>query len=123
MPRDRRQRLCGPQASAGFAAKGRHKSARIRPQASTACQHSLGGYFLCIMYIDLSSHFQDTIDLYQKRVVFFKGDIRSYEDVLAAMDGVDVVFHAASFGLSGAEMLSKEDLIYEVNVKGMLVSN
>uniref|UniRef100_A0A7M4EDL7 3-beta hydroxysteroid dehydrogenase/isomerase domain-containing protein n=1 Tax=Crocodylus porosus TaxID=8502 RepID=A0A7M4EDL7_CROPO len=36
-------------------------------------------------------------------VMFFQGDVRDYEAVFKACEGVDCVFHSASFGMSGLE--------------------
>lgn len=43
------------------------------------------------------------------------GDIRSFHDVAVALQGASVVFHVASYGMSGAESL-RPDLISQVNV-------
>ncbi|XP_076447537.1 short-chain dehydrogenase/reductase family 42E member 1-like [Babylonia areolata] len=48
---------------------------------------------------------------------FVQGDIRNYEDVRNAVQGADVVFHMASYGMSGREQLNKA-LIEQVNVGG-----
>ncbi len=70
----------------------------------------------------------------------FEGDITREQDVLAAMAGVQCVFHMASFGMSGLEQvrasaaraeaslaatglvestqIASPDYIYEVNVRG-----
>ena len=45
------------------------------------------------------------------------GDVRSSRDVGAAMRGADVVFHVASFGMSGREMLQRERT-RDVNLRG-----
>ena len=50
----------------------------------------------------------------------FTGDIRVPADVAAAMAGCDIVFHAASFGMSSREMLQRR-LTRAVNVDGTLV--
>ena len=50
----------------------------------------------------------------------FTGDIRVPADVAAAMAGCDIVFHAASYGMSGREMLRRR-LTRDVNVNGTLV--
>jgi nucleoside-diphosphate-sugar epimerase len=47
----------------------------------------------------------------------FKGDIRCYEDLCAAMKGCTVVFHAASFGMSGKEMLQTTKT-RDINLRG-----
>ena len=45
------------------------------------------------------------------------GDIRNYREVVEALQGASVVFHVASYGMSGAESL-RTDLISQVNVSG-----
>lgn len=56
----------------------------------------------------------------QRGVRHYAGDIRSAADVGAAMAGCDVVFHTASFGMSGREMLRRR-LTRDVNINGTLV--
>eukprot|EP01102_Stenamoeba_stenopodia_P011439 TRINITY_DN3513_c0_g1_i4.p1 TRINITY_DN3513_c0_g1~~TRINITY_DN3513_c0_g1_i4.p1 ORF type:complete len:391 (+),score=64.90 TRINITY_DN3513_c0_g1_i4:45-1175(+) len=51
------------------------------------------------------------------RVEFIGGDIRDYSVVKKAVTGTDVVFHVASFGMSGGDML-KEPLVHAINVGG-----
>ncbi|XP_041362475.1 short-chain dehydrogenase/reductase family 42E member 1-like isoform X2 [Gigantopelta aegis] len=48
---------------------------------------------------------------------FVKVDIRNYEDVMSAMEDVCVVYHMASYGMSGKDQL-KRKMIEEVNVHG-----
>ncbi|XP_067671145.1 short-chain dehydrogenase/reductase family 42E member 1-like [Haliotis asinina] len=48
---------------------------------------------------------------------FIKGDIRDASAVRSAVAGVDVVYHMASYGMSGREQLNKR-LIQEVNIGG-----
>ncbi|XP_025112210.1 LOW QUALITY PROTEIN: short-chain dehydrogenase/reductase family 42E member 1-like [Pomacea canaliculata] len=48
---------------------------------------------------------------------FIQGDIRNYEDVCSLIEGADVVYHMASYGMSGREQLNKK-LIEEVNIGG-----
>ena len=38
-------------------------------------------------------------------VVCVQGDVRCYDDVREALEGADVVFHMASFGMSGKEQV------------------
>ncbi|XP_068941462.1 putative short-chain dehydrogenase/reductase family 42E member 2 [Petaurus breviceps papuanus] len=52
-----------------------------------------------------------------KGVVFIQGDIRDGEALYRACEGVDCVFHVASYGMSGAEKLHKEQ-IESVNIGG-----
>lgn len=51
------------------------------------------------------------------RIEYFNGSVADYETVLRACRGCDGVFHLASFGMSGREMLQHE-LIRKVNVVG-----
>jgi nucleoside-diphosphate-sugar epimerase len=48
------------------------------------------------------------------------GDIRNAEAVEKAMSGVQIVFHVASYGMSGAESMNKE-LIHQINVSLMVI--
>lgn len=50
-------------------------------------------------------------------MTFLQGDMRDYNDVQQAMEGADVVFHMASYGMSGKEQLNRK-LIEEVNIGG-----
>ncbi|KAK2853533.1 hypothetical protein Q5P01_006194 [Channa striata] len=62
----------------------------------------------------------DTVPLSQETpedIVFMQGDIRDYAQVEKAMEGVDCVFHIASYGMSGREQLNHH-LIEAVNVQG-----
>uniref|UniRef100_F7F9S0 3-beta hydroxysteroid dehydrogenase/isomerase domain-containing protein n=1 Tax=Monodelphis domestica TaxID=13616 RepID=F7F9S0_MONDO len=55
-----------------------------------------------------------------KGVAFIQGDIRDGEVLYQACEGVDCVFHVASYGMSGAEKLQKEQ-IESVNIGGTKV--
>eukprot|EP00062_Callorhinchus_milii_P008999 gi/632952711/ref/XP_007891999.1/ PREDICTED: putative short-chain dehydrogenase/reductase family 42E member 2 [Callorhinchus milii] len=52
-----------------------------------------------------------------KGAVFLQSDIRDYDALYKACEGVDCIFHAASYGMSGTEQLQKEQ-IESVNVGG-----
>ncbi|XP_003761519.2 LOW QUALITY PROTEIN: putative short-chain dehydrogenase/reductase family 42E member 2 [Sarcophilus harrisii] len=52
-----------------------------------------------------------------KGVAFIQADIRDGEALYQACEGVDCVFHVASYGMSGAEKLHKEQ-IESVNIGG-----
>ncbi|XP_043831861.1 putative short-chain dehydrogenase/reductase family 42E member 2 [Dromiciops gliroides] len=52
-----------------------------------------------------------------KGAAFIQGDIRDRETLYQACEGVDCVFHVASYGMSGAEKLHKEQ-IESVNIGG-----
>ncbi|ELR21100.1 3beta hydroxysteroid dehydrogenase/isomerase family protein, partial [Acanthamoeba castellanii str. Neff] len=54
---------------------------------------------------------------YEQRVEFMFADIRDATTVRKAVEGVDVVFHIASFGMSGREQLQREKIM-AVNVGG-----
>ncbi|KAG8433098.1 hypothetical protein GDO86_017398, partial [Hymenochirus boettgeri] len=49
--------------------------------------------------------------------VFVQGDIRDYHCLYAACEGVDCVFHVASFGMSGSQQFEKEK-IESINIGG-----
>lgn len=53
-------------------------------------------------------------------VTFIQGDIRDYDSLYDACEGVDCVFHAASFGMSGYQQLQKK-LIESINIGGTQV--
>ncbi|XP_034294703.1 putative short-chain dehydrogenase/reductase family 42E member 2 [Pantherophis guttatus] len=56
-----------------------------------------------------------------KGAVFFQADVRDYEKVFQASEGIDTIFHLASFGLSGGEQLKKIKEIDSINVGGTKV--
>ncbi|XP_048351435.1 putative short-chain dehydrogenase/reductase family 42E member 2 [Sphaerodactylus townsendi] len=56
-----------------------------------------------------------------KQAVFFQGDVQDYEAVFEACEGVDCVFHVASYGMSGMEQLQNKELIESINVGGTKV--
>ncbi|KAM9843330.1 putative short-chain dehydrogenase/reductase family 42E member 2 [Aulostomus maculatus] len=49
--------------------------------------------------------------------VFYQNDIRDYSSLYKVCEGVDCVFHTASYGMSGPEQLKKEQ-VESVNVEG-----
>ncbi|XP_054850995.1 putative short-chain dehydrogenase/reductase family 42E member 2 [Eublepharis macularius] len=55
------------------------------------------------------------------QAVFFEGDVRDYDAVFKACEGVDCVFHVASYGISGFEQLQRKELIESINVGGTKV--
>uniref|UniRef100_UPI00398E9F9C putative short-chain dehydrogenase/reductase family 42E member 2 n=1 Tax=Pristiophorus japonicus TaxID=55135 RepID=UPI00398E9F9C len=63
------------------------------------------------------------VDIHEPRwclpdgAVFLQMDIRDYDALYKACEGVDCVYHAASYGMSGTEQLQKEQ-IESVNVGG-----
>ncbi|XP_077131165.1 putative short-chain dehydrogenase/reductase family 42E member 2 [Ranitomeya variabilis] len=54
------------------------------------------------------------------RATFIQGDIRDYDALYDACEGVDCVFHAASFGMSGYQQLHKKQ-IESINIGGTQV--
>ncbi|XP_071976693.1 putative short-chain dehydrogenase/reductase family 42E member 2 isoform X2 [Engystomops pustulosus] len=54
------------------------------------------------------------------RATFIQGDIRDYKSLYDACEGVDCVFHAASFGMSGYQQLQKKQ-IESINIGGTQV--
>ncbi|XP_020655249.3 putative short-chain dehydrogenase/reductase family 42E member 2 [Pogona vitticeps] len=55
------------------------------------------------------------------KAVFIQGDVRDHDAVFKACEGVDCVFHAASYGMCGSEQLEKEEEIESINVGGTKV--
>ncbi|XP_066432378.1 putative short-chain dehydrogenase/reductase family 42E member 2 [Eleutherodactylus coqui] len=51
------------------------------------------------------------------RATFIQGDIRDYKSLYDASGGVDCIFHAASFGMSGYQQLQKKQ-IESINIGG-----
>ncbi|XP_073399080.1 putative short-chain dehydrogenase/reductase family 42E member 2 isoform X2 [Dendrobates tinctorius] len=54
------------------------------------------------------------------RATFIQGDIRDYDALYDACEGVDCVFHAASFGMAGSQQLHKKQ-IESINIGGTQV--
>ncbi|XP_051244960.1 putative short-chain dehydrogenase/reductase family 42E member 2 [Dicentrarchus labrax] len=50
-------------------------------------------------------------------VIFYQSDIRDYSSLYKVCEGVDCIFHTASYGMSGPEQLRKEQ-VESVNVGG-----
>ncbi|KAG5832235.1 hypothetical protein ANANG_G00288930 [Anguilla anguilla] len=68
---------------------------------------------LSVILLDLVKPRRGTPD----GAVFHQGDIRDYESLYKVCEGVDCVFHTASYGMSGPEQLKRE-LVESVNVGG-----
>uniref|UniRef100_A0A7N0R869 3-beta hydroxysteroid dehydrogenase/isomerase domain-containing protein n=1 Tax=Kalanchoe fedtschenkoi TaxID=63787 RepID=A0A7N0R869_KALFE len=66
---------------------------------------------------DIRNTSQWSDDLIAKGVRILQGDVVSKDDVEKALQGADCVFHLASFGMSGKEML-QFGRVDEVNVNG-----
>lgn len=75
--------------------------------------YALGAH-VCILDLHLPSNIDKLLN---KQFTFVKGDVRNYSTVYNAVRDVDCVYHAASFGLSGASQLYKIPT-EEVNVNG-----
>ncbi|XP_057673329.1 putative short-chain dehydrogenase/reductase family 42E member 2 [Corythoichthys intestinalis] len=84
-----------------------------------------GGYFgfrlgralaaqgMAVILLDMNKPSWDIPD----GALFFQSDIRDYSSLFDICNGVDCVFHAASYGMSGPEQLRKEQ-VESVNVDG-----
>ncbi|KAL9660513.1 hypothetical protein QQ045_025328 [Rhodiola kirilowii] len=66
---------------------------------------------------DVRTNSQFSDDLLAKGVRIVRGDVVSKDDVEKALRGADCVFHLASFGMSGKEML-QFGRVDEVNING-----
>ncbi|XP_027678855.3 putative short-chain dehydrogenase/reductase family 42E member 2 isoform X1 [Chelonia mydas] len=53
--------------------------------------------------------------------MYFQGDVRDCKALFQACGGVDCVFHAASYGMSGLDQLQKKEQIESINVNGTKV--
>ncbi|XP_022089289.1 short-chain dehydrogenase/reductase family 42E member 1-like isoform X2 [Acanthaster planci] len=58
------------------------------------------------------------IEKYNEEIKFVQGDIRDRKLMEELCKGINCVFHIASFGMSGAEMMKKRDFIESINVGG-----
>ncbi|KAK4387835.1 Short-chain dehydrogenase/reductase family 42E member 1 [Sesamum angolense] len=56
-------------------------------------------------------------DLRRQGVTCIRGDVSKKQDVVKALDGADCVFHLASYGMSGKEML-QYGRVDEINING-----
>ncbi|XP_031728147.1 putative short-chain dehydrogenase/reductase family 42E member 2 [Anarrhichthys ocellatus] len=84
-----------------------------------------GGYFgfrlgrelasqgMSVVLLDMSKLPCDTPD----GAIFYQSDIRDYSSLYKVCEGVDCIFHTASYGMSGPEQLRKEQ-VESVNVGG-----
>jgi len=68
-----------------------------------------------VVLLDIHPPSFDKQDL--NRLIYRYCDIRSYKSVDEALSNVTCVFHLASYGMSGREMLNRS-MIYDVNVTG-----
>ncbi|CAL8272582.1 unnamed protein product [Lota lota] len=84
-----------------------------------------GGYFGFKLGTELASRGMKVVLLDVQKppadlpdgAVFYEGDIRDYGSLYRACEGVECVFHTASYGMSGPEQLRKE-LVESINVSG-----
>ncbi|MED6273991.1 hypothetical protein CHARACLAT_011971 [Characodon lateralis] len=84
-----------------------------------------GGYFGFRLAKDLASEGMTVILLDVNKppwdipdgAIFFQSDIRDYSSLHKVCQGVDCIFHTASYGMSGPEQLRKEQ-VESVNVGG-----
>ncbi|XP_061079303.1 putative short-chain dehydrogenase/reductase family 42E member 2 [Conger conger] len=74
---------------------------------------ALASQGLSVILLDLVKPHWDTPD----GTVFHQGDIRDYESLYRMCEGVDCVFHTASYGISGPDQLKKEK-VESINVGG-----
>ncbi|XP_034448035.1 putative short-chain dehydrogenase/reductase family 42E member 2 [Hippoglossus hippoglossus] len=84
-----------------------------------------GGYFgfrlgrelvlqgMSVILLDMNKPLCDVPD----GAVFYQSDIRDYPSLYKVCEGVDCIFHTASYGMSGPEQLKKEQ-VESVNVGG-----
>ncbi|KAG7222859.1 hypothetical protein INR49_016022 [Caranx melampygus] len=84
-----------------------------------------GGYFgfrlgrelarqgMSVILLDMSKPPCDVPD----GAVFYQNDIRDYTSLYKVCEGVDCIFHTASYGMSGPEQLQKEQ-VESINVGG-----
>ncbi|XP_037544296.1 putative short-chain dehydrogenase/reductase family 42E member 2 [Nematolebias whitei] len=68
---------------------------------------------MSVILLDLS---RPTCDI-PEGAVFYQSDIRDYSSLHKVCEGVDCIFHTASYGMSGPEQLRKQ-LVESVNVGG-----
>ncbi|XP_072013240.1 short-chain dehydrogenase/reductase family 42E member 1-like [Amphiura filiformis] len=73
--------------------------------------HMLGGH---VTLFDKKPPIED----YHEDIKFISGDIRDPKFVQQLCEGMDCVFHLASYGMSGLEMLIGSEYIESVNVGG-----
>lgn len=84
-----------------------------------------GGYFGFRLGRELASQGMSVILLDMNKppceipdgVVYYQSDIRDYSSLYKVCEGVDCVFHTASYGMSGPEQLRKEQ-VESINVGG-----
>uniref|UniRef100_A0A8C9XUI6 Short chain dehydrogenase/reductase family 42E, member 2 n=1 Tax=Sander lucioperca TaxID=283035 RepID=A0A8C9XUI6_SANLU len=50
--------------------------------------------------------------------IFYQSDIRDYSSLYKVCEGVDCIFHTASYGMSGPEQVTSLHIVESVNVEG-----
>ncbi|KAM6905324.1 putative short-chain dehydrogenase/reductase family 42E member 2 [Xenentodon cancila] len=73
----------------------------------------LAGEGLSVILLDVNKPPCDIPD----GAIFYQGDVRDYSSLYKVCEGVDCIFHTASYGMSGPEQLRKEQ-VESVNVGG-----
>ncbi|TNN85485.1 putative short-chain dehydrogenase/reductase family 42E member 2 [Liparis tanakae] len=84
-----------------------------------------GGYFGFRLARELASQGMSVVLLDMNKLpsdipdgaIFYQSDIRDYSSLYKVCEGVDCIFHTASYGMSGPEQLRKEQ-VESVNVGG-----
>ncbi|XP_077389386.1 putative short-chain dehydrogenase/reductase family 42E member 2 isoform X2 [Festucalex cinctus] len=74
---------------------------------------ALAAHGMSVILLDMNKPSWDTPD----GVLFHQSDIRDYSSLFSLCEGVDCVFHCASYGMSGPEQLRKEQ-VESVNMGG-----
>ncbi|XP_061606505.1 putative short-chain dehydrogenase/reductase family 42E member 2 [Phyllopteryx taeniolatus] len=107
------------------ASRGAPKAGRRGSSGGTVLVTGGGGYFgfrlgralaargMSVILLDRSEPSWDIPD----GALFYQSDIRDYSSLFHVCEGVDCVFHSASYGMSGPEQLRKEQ-VESVNVGG-----
>ncbi|XP_041826107.1 putative short-chain dehydrogenase/reductase family 42E member 2 isoform X2 [Melanotaenia boesemani] len=126
-----RHRISG--AMAGTCCSPECAASRLAEEAATACSVSKGnvvvtggtGYFgfnlgkelanegFSVILLDVNKPSCDVPD----GAIFYQSDIRDYSSLYKVCEGVDCIFHTASYGMSGPDQLRKEQ-VESVNVAG-----
>ncbi|MFH0921444.1 MAG: SDR family oxidoreductase [Fibrobacterota bacterium] len=72
-----------------------------------------------VLYDNLSSGFERNIAGFRDKVEFIKADVRDYDTLLRATEGVDYIFHEAAL-VSVFESVERPMVNNDVNITGML---
>ncbi|XP_076020740.1 putative short-chain dehydrogenase/reductase family 42E member 2 [Genypterus blacodes] len=123
-----------PHSTANASCSGLECAAsKLGDEATVAAQSSLGkvlvtgggGYFGFRLGRALASRGMSVILLDKHRpscdipdgAIFYQSDIRDYSSLYKVCEGVDCIFHTASYGMSGPEQLRK-DQVDSINIGG-----